>query len=513
MTYESSPISGSRVRDALPWLLALIAAAALLRLLYLGNTFQSSDNAELAVRILTNDGYAWMLEENYGLLINLLVKLSAGVVSGLGVGLTEFWWKAPVALFGIVQVPVTYAFLRRLGGSREAGLWSAALAAVLPIHVMQSRYLWGYEVLGSLFLTLALWSLVAFFSRPGWKQATLASLASGLYLISHGYILPFFLSLPLIAALLGPGGDALGRMRNGLGLLVTRLVWVVPLLLFPLYMQSLIHTQERVDFSFHLGTVRGFVQNVGIPLAFLLAASVPAALASPRLRSPAILMLSGVGALYLAPLFVFTSQLTVVRGYMLVGTLLLVKSAILAVDRLDVSFTRRTRILLGVVLALTTWGTVESVFYRDALVDPSRVRVERGGLDLDPGTRTAGYLVRQHVPESSSVLAIHRSVEPPNFFYYFGREEGAYFDLRLERTLDVLADNHPSADLVICEGAQVAAVEALGQFEQRVVIVSRGEPRMWLYARPGVPLPALRADVEDFNPRFDSRYPVRASLF
>ena len=96
-------------------LISLFSLALLLRLLHLGNTFQSSDNAQLAVRIIKNSGYVWMTREAYSVLIYLFAKLLVGLVSFFGVSITEFWWKAPVALLGAFQVPLTFFFENRLG--------------------------------------------------------------------------------------------------------------------------------------------------------------------------------------------------------------------------------------------------------------------------------------------------------------------------------------------------------------------------------------------------------------
>ena len=136
--HKSSLINKSRV--LIP-LILLVCLGLSLRLVLLGNTFQSSDNVELATRVILLPGYAWMIREYYGVLINLLVKVSVGVVSLLGIAVTEFWWKAPVALLGALQVPLTYRFVKRLGGGWMAALVGAAFVSVLPIHVMQSRYL------------------------------------------------------------------------------------------------------------------------------------------------------------------------------------------------------------------------------------------------------------------------------------------------------------------------------------------------------------------------------------
>ena len=120
----------------------LVCLSASLRFLYLGNPFQSSDNAGLAVDIIAFPGYAWMIQQNYGFIITFYVKLFVGLVSLLGITITEFWWKAPIALIGTLQVPLTFFFLRRLGCSRGWASLGTAFISILPIHVMLSRYLY-----------------------------------------------------------------------------------------------------------------------------------------------------------------------------------------------------------------------------------------------------------------------------------------------------------------------------------------------------------------------------------
>jgi hypothetical protein len=142
--YPQQPLLSSDKPRVWPHRYAVIAAfltlailvASLLRFLYLGNTFQSSDNAELPAAIVVMPGYRWMPKQHYGLTIYLYVKLFAGLLSALGISIDEFWWKAPIALVGVLQVPLTFAFLKRLKHSNVIALYGAALVAVLPIHVM-----------------------------------------------------------------------------------------------------------------------------------------------------------------------------------------------------------------------------------------------------------------------------------------------------------------------------------------------------------------------------------------
>lgn len=498
-------------------LLSLVCLALLSRLLYLGNTFQSGDNAALAATIIRNPGYSWMIRGNYGVLISLFVKLFVGLASSLGITITEFWWKAPVALLGTVQVPLSFFFLRRLGCTKVGALWGAGFVAILPIHVMQSRYLWGYEVFGAFFGTIALWSLLNFFDRPTIKTGLVASLCSSLYLISHGYVLPFIPCLVPLMVLFAPDERESGLHKLGVGikLAVTKLLWFFPLLFSPLYYSSVLHgLQKRTEIGFFLlDHIPGFVGNVGVFLALCLLASILIGVISEKVRSRETLLLTTFGLAYLVPLFFGSPPgITVVRGYMLVGTFFLVLCAALVLDKLAKKHEKLIVILVALCFLTTLWGTIESVFGRDQWVDPSFVRIERGGIPPDPGSKAAGYLFRKHVLPAVKALVIHRAVEPPNLLYYFGRTEYAYYDFSLEQSLDGFRQAKDGVDIVVCDKDQLSAVEGDGSFVERMVILSENVPRMWVYARPDVEIPTIHADVVALNRGFDKEYSWHVSL-
>jgi len=492
-------------------LLSLLGLALLSRLLCLGNIFQSGDNAALAVNVIVNPGYSWMIRGNYGVLINLFVKLFVGLVSSLGITITEFWWKAPVALLGTLQVPLSFLFLRRLGSTEAGALWGAAFVAILPIHVMQSRYPYGYEVFGVFFGAIALWSLLNFFNHPTTKTGLVASLCSALYLISHGYIIPFIPCLVSVAALFPPSerDSALDKLGTGIKLLTARLVWLLPVLSLPLCYTSVVHgLQKRARIGFFLPNhILGFVENTGVLLALCLLVFTVIGTLSRKTRSKEILLLATWGLAYLAPLFFGTPPgVTVVRGYMLVGTFYLVLCTTLVLDKLAKEHKRLIVILISLCFLTTLWGTAESIFGYDQWVDPSGVKIERGGIPPDPGSKAAGYLVRSYVSPADKALAIHRAVEPPNLFYYFGRTGYAYYDLTLEQSLEQFWQTKDRVDIVICDADQLPAVEADGSFVERMVILSKDVPRMWIYARPDVDMPSIRADVVALNRAFDQAY-------
>jgi hypothetical protein len=252
----------------------------------------------------------------------------------------------------------------------------------------------------------------------------------------------------------------------------------------------------------------GFVGNIGLPMVALVLVAGVVGLLVKRARSRETLLLLTCGAAYLAPLF-FTVPpgITVIRGYMLVGTCFLVLNTIIVIEKLAAIWRKRlVWLVTGLCLLATAWGAVETVFGHDGWFDPTLVQAERGCVAPDPGSKAAGYLLREHVPESVRVLSVHRAVEVPNMFYYFDRLHYSHYDMSLEELDARFLQMRDQVDVVICEAAQIPLVESCGEFEKRIVLYSEGAPRMWIYARPGVDLPSLESDITPLNRAFDEAY-------
>jgi hypothetical protein len=516
-----------RLRRVAP-ILILAAIGASLRLIHLGNTFQSSDNSQLAVLILHCDsgrghGWAWMLDHRYGVLLPAVVKAFTGIASAFGVGITEFWWKLPVALVGTLQIVVYFLMLRDLEARRATCLGGAAMMAVLPIHVFQSRYLYGYEVLAVTGGALALWSLIRFFERPTRKSALLASIAISLYLLSHAYIVPFAACLMASWYLLSPepGANPTRRLRAGARLFAVRGVWVLPVLVSWMCRAPLAHAStKQTALGFYLADhLPGMLANTGWLLAALVAAGAFAFFAHPRSRSPQVQLFAVCGAAYVAPLVLSVPPgITVIRGYFLMGTFLWMTAALLSLDRAPWAERRPAAlaIVYAVCFAVTLTGSVRAVFGDGGAGSLTGVRVERGRYRPDPGTRAAGYLLREHLPGGAKLLVLHRSVEVQNAIYYFGLSPKSAWvenDLTKQETLRFYREHMASADLVVAGASEVPALEEDGVFEQRVVIREGGEPRMWIFARPDVGFPVLDVAVEEINPLYDAKYAARVSLW
>jgi len=493
-------------------LLSLICIIGLaLRAYQLDHTFTSSDNVMLAERIVKKQGFLWMLMEQYGLLISLCVKFFSAAVALCGITVTEFWWVLPVALTGTLFIPLAYLFLTRLGVSTAMSLVGALMIAVLPVHIFQSRYLWGYEVFGAMFLTIALWSLFNFYEDMTKKNAITASVLCGIYIISHGYFAPFAPVLLCIMYIYSPAAveNFKTRMMAGLGLYLKSYLWVGMALMLPLMTRALIHMfakKTKLGFYF-FDHLPDFVTCTGIFIALLMGLAMIIYAVNKPVRSKKCTVLLLTGLLYIAPItFTTPPGITVVRGYMLVTAVFLLFFSIIILDK---AFIQRRPLLYGILImcaAVTIWGDVKAIFIKGPGINPALVVQNRGEI-YDPGTKAAGYFIQKFVPSSSAILAMHQKIEEPNIYYYFRRKDYAWDDLTLEQTIKKLTDMKDKVDVVICSQNQTGAVEAAGIFIKKVEMTDRngGNP-IYIYARKTVPLPDIKSTFDEFNSLFDKEF-------
>lgn len=602
----------------------LLIDSFLLRTLFLGHTFQSADNVALADRIIHHRGYAWMVREYYGFLINFVVKIFAATISSFGIRLNEFWWKLPIALFGTAQGLLTFFFLKRWFKSVRVGLMGLAFLTILPVHVMQSRYLWGYEILGIFFLTIFIWQWLNFLENPTFGSGRRASIALAFYLISHGYIFPFFPAFfiswfvvpPVLARLKqketeidsvlaseakitskfeinnscekkSDSGDIENSSKLGLFKVEERAVfrtiwsnfrtnlnhfyrfrvWLYPLLFSPLTIGAWRHTgQKQLELGFYLSFFCHFIENTGLflfificlaPLFFILKHSD---LLSSHEHSPMLLFLI-FAISYLAPFLVVLPQATVVRGYMNMGIYWLLLFALVVWDRVMARYERnakpmnnfvkkespyeekanihvdgqwtlkeapqkikiktKSRWALAVMIFLfltTSWGTIESIFFRDQLFDPSLVKSGRGNVFPDPGTKAAGYLFFKYFPEtiypaaSYPILVLHRNIEPPCVSYYWRRQAIAFYDYDLKKTKEAFFQYKDQVALVVADPEQVVFISQEPAFEPRIILYYRGQPRLYIFCRSKTLLPLIKAGVKEYNSAFDRELAPKVSL-
>lgn len=129
----------------------IVGLGGLLRLAALNHPFLNSDHAEVAALVsyyYPRDLSAWLpgAERSVWVLAAAphgIVQTSIAfgwitLVGLLGLPITEWWWNLPFALLGLLPIVLSYRLGSQLGG-RRAGLLSALLISVFPIHASLSR--------------------------------------------------------------------------------------------------------------------------------------------------------------------------------------------------------------------------------------------------------------------------------------------------------------------------------------------------------------------------------------
>ncbi|MFC1668840.1 hypothetical protein ACFL20_00490 [Spirochaetota bacterium] len=498
-------------------IILIIAAAAFMRFFMLGNPFLSSDNLTLGYRMLKFSGFTWILFEQYGIIIAILDKLIVSLLAFSGITVTEFVFKMPIALMGVLQVPLTFLFLRRLNLSLFLALMGSALIAVFPLHISDSRYLYGYELFGVFFLTMAIWSLLNFFEGPTRRRGITASIFSGLYIISHGYFLPFFPVLVTIIFLFSPvkDGNIFDRFKAGLLVYLKNRAWLFLLILFPFTTRPWIHLYfKKTSMGFYLFSYLPDVAFAwGLFIAILFVISILINIFVKKTRSTAGFLFIIVSIVYLMPLwFGSPPGVTVARGYMLISLYSLMIYMLIVFDRfISINKISLLRPVVYAVLILsflgTAWGSIETFFFRDKLVDPALIHIhsKRGSI-IDTGVKAAGYIVRKYVPANAKVFAMHQSIEEENLFYYFNRDQYAYNDMTSGETIKKFNELSDKIDVVLCSNWQAKHVESDKRFIKRVVVKWDNLPQVVIYSKKHIKIPGMFVSTSEYNKKFDNEY-------
>jgi uncharacterized membrane protein len=114
---------------------------------------------------------------------------------------SDYWLRLLSVVFGVATIPVVYAIGRKLFGPMAA-LWSAALLAVLSLHVQYSQEARMYTLMALLF-ACGLLALVGAARENSWKHWITYIIASTLLAYSHGagiiYVMVLAMLFPLCA--------------------------------------------------------------------------------------------------------------------------------------------------------------------------------------------------------------------------------------------------------------------------------------------------------------------------
>jgi uncharacterized protein (TIGR03663 family) len=223
--------------------IAVLAAAAALRLADLGNRTMHCDEAGHAVkfgRLLEQGEYVYDPREYHGPSLNdLTLPVAWAASAGKLTQVTETQLRLVPALFGIMLVVLVWLVRDELG--RAAALWAAALTAVSPAMVFYSRYYIQEMLLVTFTLgaIVALWRYARTIAPPErpWLRQTFWLVVLGLCVgLMHATKETCVIALAAIAiaaaVAMGPLRRAGARRLLLAGLVVVPVAAVISALLF-----------------------------------------------------------------------------------------------------------------------------------------------------------------------------------------------------------------------------------------------------------------------------------------
>lgn len=533
---SSEEIANSRREAGSPalfWvlLIALLMAGLSIRVIGLEPVAHGRDH--IAIAALTIKGELWdavpygplqiLIHSRYGIAINLTAVLFAGFVSSLGIPLQEPHWILPVAGLGAATIALVYLLVLHVGLSERSALLAAAGIAFLPLHVFQSRYMWGYEVFAVFFLLLTLLALDAYTAKPTVSRGIVTSTAIALYMISHGYIAPGALFLPLVYLVLWrdardeSSAHGFARaIRYGL----QHGLWIAPLLVSPIVLAGVLHSSNKPrQFGLYFGDyAAGFLGVFGLPLFLLTLAGIVAASRTRNrqgLSNPWIWIAGS--ACYLAPIFLAAPPgSTVAYGYMLVGAvLLIIGSAIALGETMLNALPPPVFFALLLIVISTGIGVSGAILEHEGLRALWAIRVERGARRQDPGTKAAALLIRSELSPGLRVASAHSSIEEMNLRYYLDEHAtiDAGMDIQVSEMVARIADAVVEADVILVEPRLAPLVQTQSDWMLVAGIVDQGAPVLNLYARSGlteVRSPSVEASL--LRDEYDRRFPRSISL-
>jgi mannosyltransferase len=141
---------------------------------------------------------------------------------------SDYWLRLLSVIFGVATIPVVYTLGRKLFGP-TAALWSAAVLAVLSMHVQYSQEARMYTLMALLF-ACGLLALVGAARENSWNHWLTYIIASTLLAYSHGagviYVMVLAMLFPLCAKSLSKATDWVPWLLSNAVVVVLFLPWL-----------------------------------------------------------------------------------------------------------------------------------------------------------------------------------------------------------------------------------------------------------------------------------------------
>ena len=538
---------------------AVLIAGLCLRIFRLNHEFLSSDDVSIPLYVFDSiprdlSLQRWLTIDNgamgnplrligypLGALLPAVLWAVVLLYSELGVPITEVTLAFVPLAFGILGIGLTYVVTRSLS-TRGAGIIAAALLAVTPIHVIESRSLAASWTLSLVLQLSVIAALVGAIRRRSRRLEWVFAALLALYALTDNQFLCLFPMIPYSVYRLSdsPSGTR-GRLADAAEWLRRRwtlflpaaLVLVVLVGLHFVFCCFVVPAVSGVDTGVgslsHIWkreTRPGFYaggllvetrDNLGLPLLAFTALSLAGLRGEgPARRERGKRVLLVWGLCYLLPFVLFISpDTTVTRGYLSAGLYpLIMLAAINFHEYLVRAKTRRRAIVLaatGSAIFISTCLLSLSAALRITVVPALELRPFQGSYAPMEGMKAAGWWLREHTPAGATVYVFGAKVKVARL--YSGRRCVGSLALEDPYATGFSWDAVRSADYVIGFREQKSILEQLG-FHEALTVTAGVEPLLSVFAAPASAsaAPGAVLDVEAGRRAFDARY-SRLSAF
>jgi len=510
-------------------------------------TFESSDQVGMAYLVQHNYGIQWMFAHKYGPVLPVLQRSCAEVISHLGLPLTESSYRLPMAGVTLAQVLLTFALMRRIGGTKSEAFAAMACCAVLPGLISNAHLPWNHTGVWLLTGTLALWATLAFFDdRRRWQlclavAALCAHCTSSGYamalpvtlifawwcagrtphaprsdaepsahgpvtirLFAIGFVLPCLMALAVIfGAWFWTGQGQIGMMLSKHGRGVTG-VHLDQIIRFPAAMWC-----TQLGYLFGAVAGAGFFFGSFCAWRTLMGRSVPCARSPKDNRRgllaiwafcailPVMLLVRWEGIGYPGFYLPEASYAGALLGVILVGVLY---------RRLQWSRGYRRGVVAVALIAFLhlAIGSVDACLAGEHWTSYTGIHVGWGSIKPDTGPKAAGWYVRKHVPNDAIIMCLHtnKGMEASLTSYYTDRYTLAGYDYPPDILAPLLQAMRPDVDVIITPVQFQPLVEPLADFECVCTIRNSGQPVRFIYGQRGLSLPHVDEEVGQLNARY-----------
>ncbi len=527
------------------------SVGALIRFWKLGATFESSDQGTMANLIHHAYGIRWIIAHAYGPAVPILERVFSELFSWLGIPSGEAACRFPVALVSLLQVLITYPFLRRAGAAAREALCGTLCAALLPTLVCDAHFAWGYLTVFLFTGTVALWATMTWLDERRPLQLVIAGAALCLHCLSNVFALglPMTLLFAWIVFLRGGGGKrqadrgtqaspiscrlsapALGFLipcLAALGFMFLSWSWTGQGQIGRLLMKqhhgalgSRLHQllQLPAFWSTQFGYLFSAVAAFGLIWGWF-------QLSRPRSgRLGLVALWAGIAAFPLVLLTDWVAMgypdsylgayfIEVVYGAGILGGVLMWRSLQLTISS---KFARRVAIsAVAAVIMVLGIGTADECLFGGTLAHLTGVHTGWGNVRPDTGIKAAGFYVRENVPADCLILSLHdnQGMEVPLAEYYTGRSVLADCDLKPAMYEAILRAMRESTDVLIVGAAERAWADDLPEMERVCTIRRETRPVRFIYARRSRNLPQVDVEMAVLNARYDRSFrPTRVPL-